>query len=48
VTIPSAASGVESGGTAVRMDGKVIVLSKIIENDYLTDEEILRRLMEAI
>jgi len=48
VTIPSAASGVESGGTAVRMDGKVIVLSKIIENDYMTDEEILGRLMEAV
>ena len=48
VTIPSAASGVESGGTAVRMDGKVIVLSKIIENDYMKDEEILGRLMEAV
>lgn len=48
VTIPSAASGVECGGTAVRMDGKVIVLSKIIENDHMTDEEILGRLMEAV
>lgn len=48
VTIPCAASGVESGGTAVRMDGKVIGLSKIIKSEYMTDEEILKRLMEAI
>ncbi|HEX7627523.1 MAG TPA: formylmethanofuran dehydrogenase subunit B [Candidatus Methanoperedens sp.] len=47
VTIPCAASGLESGGTAVRMDGKVIGLSKIIESDHLTDEAILDRLMEA-
>ena len=33
VTIPCAASGVESGGTAVRMDGKVIGLSKIITSE---------------
>ncbi len=48
VTIPSAFSGVESGGSAVRMDGKVIGLSKIIENSYLADIEILTRLMEEI
>ncbi|MFZ2412162.1 MAG: formylmethanofuran dehydrogenase subunit B [Candidatus Methanoperedens sp.] len=48
VTIPCAASGIESGGTAVRMDGKIIELSKIIESGYLTDEELLVRLMEAL
>lgn len=48
VTIPSAVSGIESGGTAIRMDGKVIELSKIIKSNYLTDEEILERLMEAV
>jgi formylmethanofuran dehydrogenase subunit B len=47
VTIPCAASGLESGGTAVRMDGKVIGLPKIIQSDHLTDEDILDRLMEA-
>jgi len=47
VTIPCAASGLESGGTAVRMDGKVIELPKIIRSDHLTDEDILDRLMEA-
>jgi len=48
VTIPSAASGVESAGSAVRMDGKIIGLKKIIENNYLSDEEIIKRLMEAV
>jgi len=48
VTIPAAASGIESGGRAVRMDGKVIEMSKIVENNYLTDVEIMNRLMEGI
>lgn len=48
VNIPSAASGVESAGSAVRMDGKVIGLKKIIENNYMTDEDIMKRLMEAV
>lgn len=48
VTIPCAASGIESGGTAVRMDGKKIELSKMIESDYPTDEELLVLLMEAL
>ncbi len=48
VTIPCAVSGVESGGTAVRMDGKIIELSKMIESDYPTDEEMLTRLMGAL
>ncbi len=48
VTIPSALSGVESGGSAVRMDGKIIELSKFIENNYLPDTEILSRIMEAL
>lgn len=46
--IPCAATGVESAGSAVRMDGKVIELKKIIENNYMTDEEIMKRLMEAV
>jgi formylmethanofuran dehydrogenase subunit B len=48
VTIPAAASGLESGGSAVRMDGKVIEISKVVENDYLTDAQILTRLMEGL
>ncbi len=48
VTIPCAVSGVESEGTAVRMDGETIKLSKVMENNHLSDEKILTRLMEAI
>ena len=47
VTIPCAVAGVESGGTAVRMDGKKTGMSKMIESDYPADEELLVRLMEA-
>lgn len=48
VTIPCAVSGVESGGTAIRMDGKVVTFSNIIKSDNLNDEEILDRIMEAV
>jgi formylmethanofuran dehydrogenase subunit B len=48
VTIPCAASGIEAAGTAVRMDGKVIELSKVLESDHLSDEQILAKLMEAL
>ncbi|MCZ7357748.1 MAG: formylmethanofuran dehydrogenase subunit B [Candidatus Methanoperedens sp.] len=48
VTIPCAASGIEAAGTAVRMDGKVNELSKILESDHPSDEQILARLMEAL
>ncbi|MBU4454349.1 MAG: formylmethanofuran dehydrogenase subunit B, partial [Euryarchaeota archaeon] len=48
VTIPAAASGIESGGSAVRMDGKVIEISKVVENTYLSDVEIMNRLMEGL
>ncbi len=48
VTIPAAVSGIESGGSAVRMDGKVIEMSKVVENTYLSDAEIMTRLMEGI
>ena len=48
ITIPSAVSGIESGGSAVRMDGKVIELSGIVENNYLADTEILSRIMEEL
>ena len=48
VTIPCALGGVESGGTAIRMDGVEIEMKKIIDTDNLSDEEILTRIMEAI
>ncbi|MCX9010336.1 MAG: formylmethanofuran dehydrogenase subunit B [Candidatus Methanoperedens sp.] len=48
VTIPAAVSGVEAGGSAIRMDGRVIELSKVVENNYLSDAEILTRLTEEL
>jgi formylmethanofuran dehydrogenase subunit B len=48
VTITAAASGIESGGSAVRMDGKVIEISKLVETNYLSDVEIMNRLMERL
>ena len=48
VVIPTALSGMEAGGTAVRMDGVKIKFEPIIESKRPTDEEILTRIMEAI
>lgn len=48
VNIPAAVSGVECGGTAVRMDGKKVELSACVESGFLGDEEILGRIMEAV
>jgi len=48
VTIPCAVSGVEAAGTAIRMDGIAVELSKIIESEYPSDGEILARIMEAL
>ncbi|MBN2111263.1 MAG: formylmethanofuran dehydrogenase subunit B [Methanosarcinaceae archaeon] len=48
VTIPCALAGVESGGTAIRMDGVEVEMKKIIETDRLSDEEILTRILEAL
>ena len=48
VVIPSALSGLEAGGTAVRMDGVKIKFEPIIKSEALSDEQILNRIMEAI
>ena len=48
VVIPSALSGLEAGGTAVRMDGVKIKFDPIIKSEALSDEQILNRIMEAI
>ena len=48
VTIPCAVGGIDSGGTAVRMDGVEVELKQIVESDNLSDPEILTRIMEAI
>ena len=48
VVIPSAISGLEAGGTAVRMDGVKIKFEPIFKSELLPDEQILTRIMEAI
>ena len=48
VVIPSALSGLEAGGTALRMDGTRISFEPITESERLSDEQILTRIMEAI
>ena len=50
VTIPSALSGIESGGSAIRMDGEEVKFEPIIqvETNRSSDEEILTRIMEAL
>lgn len=48
VTIPSAISGLEAGGTAVRMDGVRVKFEPFLKTDLPTDEQILTGIMEAI
>jgi formylmethanofuran dehydrogenase subunit B len=48
VVIPSALSGLEAGGTAIRMDGVKIKFEPIMKSDLLSDEQIITRIMEAI
>ena len=48
VVIPSAMSGLEAGGTALRMDGTRISFDPITKTEQLSDEQILTRIMEAI
>jgi formylmethanofuran dehydrogenase subunit B len=48
VTIPCACSGIEAGGTAVRLDGRKMDISPLISGDGLSDEIIVRRIMEEV
>lgn len=48
VVIPAAISGLEAGGTAVRMDGVKVKFEPIIKSDLPADEQILSRIMGAI
>lgn len=48
VSIASATSGAECGGTAIRMDGVEVDIKPMIATDRLSDEEILSRIMEAL
>ncbi|MBC2702650.1 MAG: formylmethanofuran dehydrogenase subunit B, partial [ANME-2 cluster archaeon] len=48
VTIPCGFSGIEVGGTATRLDGKKMDISPLIQGDGLSDEMIIRRIMEEV
>ena len=48
VLFPTAAYGVDAGGTAYRMDNVPIPLKKVISTDRPTDEDILDRIIEAV
>jgi formylmethanofuran dehydrogenase subunit B len=48
VVIPSAICGIEAEGTAYRMDNVPIRMRKILEPSYLSDEEILSRMLSKI
>jgi formylmethanofuran dehydrogenase subunit B len=48
VVIPSAISGLENGGSALRMDGAKIEFEAALETSYLSDAQILGKLMEAV
>ena len=48
VVIPAALSGLEAGGTALRMDGVKIKFESVITSEHSSDEQILTKIMEAI
>jgi len=48
VIIPAAINGVESEGTAYRMDSVPIRLRKVIDSNFMSDEEIMRRIYESV
>ncbi|NYT01217.1 MAG: formylmethanofuran dehydrogenase subunit B [Methanosarcinales archaeon] len=48
VVIPSAASGLEAGGSALRMDGVEIKFDGVVESERMTDLEILARIKEGL
>lgn len=48
VYINTAISGVESGGSAVRMDGVKVDFKPVVETKRPSDEEVLKKIMEAL
>ncbi|AKB29286.1 Formylmethanofuran dehydrogenase subunit B [Methanosarcina siciliae C2J] len=48
VYINTAISGVESGGTATRMDGVKVDFKPVVETKRLSDEAVLKKIMEAL
>jgi len=49
IVVPAAIAGIESAGTAVRMDGQEIIMDALRrESAYPGEQEILRRLLEEV
>lgn len=48
VYINTATSGVESGGSAIRMDGVKVSFEPVIETNHPSEEVILKKIMEAL
>jgi len=48
VVLPPAAAGIETGGTAYRMDGVPLELDKLVESDLPSDREILDRIIQKV
>ncbi|HWR24935.1 MAG TPA: formylmethanofuran dehydrogenase subunit B [Methanosarcina sp.] len=48
VYVNTAISGVEAGGSAVRMDGKEVRFEPVIETKHPSDEIVLKKIMEAL
>ena len=48
VVIPSAISGLEAGGTAIRTDGMKVSLEPFMKTERLAEEQILTRIIEAM
>ncbi|PXF51782.1 MAG: formylmethanofuran dehydrogenase subunit B [Candidatus Methanophagaceae archaeon] len=48
VVLPTAITGVETGGIAYRMDGLPLRLEKVLDCDYPSDEETLKRILTGL
>ena len=48
VIIPSAIGGIEVSGTAYRMDGVSLEVDKLVESEFLSDEEILKMIYDKV
>jgi formylmethanofuran dehydrogenase subunit B len=48
VVIPSAIAGIETEGTAYRMDGLALRMKKLVSSSYPSDEEILTHILESM
>jgi len=48
IIIPPAIVGIETEGTAYRMEGVPIRMRKVVDSDLLSDKEILQRILARV